>query len=395
MKVFHQTGHVYKWNLDSYVTDKAGDGLILSPINISYTDVLKLPNIIKKSCIFDSQFYIPNDNKGKLETYDFFPANMKEGFSTVDFDEVAEEVAGKNIKFQAYNNFEYYIIPTKYYEFLPENYHEQLNEFIINPFLAQINQQKNKKKVILSIIVKQEQLLDESKRDELLNWVTGIGSINGVYLIFENKFASKQIKDPNYLYNALVLIKFLKNTDLEVHIGYTNTEGLLYSIAGPDSISMGSYENLRSFNINRFITPETKKAQRGPAPRLYSGKLLQWIEYGFIESFISLFSDWQLLFEESRHNPLLFKKEYHWHFNKPELYKHYFIVFSSQVKGLPQDLKEREIYLRKAIDNAINLFDNIKKHVYLDSDSDGSHLYHWMNSITMYEDFLRRYGYEF
>lgn len=395
MKVYHQTGHLYQWNLQSFIEDQTGDGLIFSPINIKCSDMIKIPKDIKKESLFDSQFYIPDDMKGKLSTYNFFPANMKDDFSTCDFEEIAEDMAGLNVNFQITNDFRYIVIPTRHFEFLSDNCYEQLKEYYINPFIKYISEIKSSKKVLLTVIVKQEQLVDENKRNFLLNWVTGISNIDGVYLIFENKHTSKQIKDPVHLCNAMIFIHSLKVNQLEVHVGYTNTEGILYSIADPDSVSMGSYENVRKFNINKFITPEEKKKQRGPTARLYSGKLFQWIEYGFIESIVTLYEDWEMIFENSKYNPLMFEEEYKWYFNKPELYKHYFLIFSSQIKSLPGQNRNRIKVLRKSFENAINIYDDIKSHrIFLDSDSDGSHLYHWLNSMSMFEEYLRSNGYE-
>jgi hypothetical protein len=61
--------------------------------------------------------------------------------------------------------------------------------------------------VLLTVIVKQEQLMNEEHKNLLLNWITGIKNIAGVYLIFENNFPSKQIKDAQYLFNALTFIE--------------------------------------------------------------------------------------------------------------------------------------------------------------------------------------------
>ncbi len=395
MNIYHQTGHNYKWNIQSYTEDHAGDGLILSPMNISYTDLIKFPIVIKKNCLFDSQYYIPNDVRGKLSTYEFFPGNMVDEFKTTDFEYISNNMAKENLKFQVDNKFKYLIIPTRYFEYLSENSYEQLKQYYINPFMEHMKTINSGKTVLLTVIVKQEQLMDENKRSFLLNWITGINGIGGIYIIFENKHTSKQIKDSNYLFNVMMFIHSLKMNELEVHIGYTNTEGILYSIASPDSVSMGSYENVRNFNINRFITPDKKSPQRGPTARLYSGKLFQWIEYGYIESIVSLYKDWEGIFENSKYNPLLFKEEYKWHFNKPELYKHYFLIYSKQINSLPKSLKSRINWLRKSFESAINIYDDIKdKGIYMDSDSDGSHLYHWLNTITMFENYLRSTGYE-
>lgn len=237
-------------------------------------------------------------------------------------------------------------------------------------------------------------LEDQTLRDELLNWMTGIAGITGFYLIFENNFASKQIKDFAYLSNVLFLIDILKKNEMEVHIGYNNTEGLLFSAAMPDSIAIGSYENLRMFKISRFEALEGK-VMRSPNARLYSSRLLQWIEYNYIDSMKMLVADYDKYFDDTKYKPLMFnigdfknKEKFKWHFSKSEIYKHYFEVFSSQVHDLPSLQEERIEFLKANIMAAIENFKNIKANVLLDSDSDDSHLAIWYNVLNAYKKSL-------
>ncbi|MBN2285260.1 MAG: hypothetical protein JXI43_02340 [Tissierellales bacterium] len=355
MDVYHQTGHNSVWNIDSFIEDNAGSGLIFSPVNDSAEKILNISEDVKKVSFFDPQLYLPKSLKGKLSSFDYFPSNFRKDFKTSDFNQEKQEIAQRCIDFQIANHFKYVVIPSRYYEVLPSNFYEQFEDHLIEPFLFYYQSLKSPKKIILTIIVKQEQLMNDLNRDELLNWITGIEGIDGVYLIFENNFLSKQIKDSAYLNNALILIHSLKTNELNVHIGYTNIEGILYSIAGPDSISMGSYENLRQFNVNRFVIKE-KGPIRAPNPRLYSRPLFQLIEYGYKDGIIALFPNWEKIFEDSRYKPLMFKEEYNWHFMKAEPYKHFFLLFSSQVSSLPGDLNDRIETLRMSFKSAIQLF---------------------------------------
>ena len=182
----------------------------------------------------------------------------------------------------------------------------------------------------------------------------------------------------------------LKRNKLEVHIGYCNTEGLLYSAAMPDSISMGSYENLRMFKISRFEAVEGKP-MRAPAARLYSSKLLQWIDYNYIESMKSLIDDYTSYFDDTQYKPLMFSlgefkdKRYNWHFAKSEIYKHYFEVFNTQIKSLPDNQNDRIEHLKAIIKNAIDNYKNIEENILLDENSDGSHLAIWYNALNAYK----------
>lgn len=232
-------------------------------------------------------------------------------------------------------------------------------------------------------------LSDEEKRNEVLNWITGHQNIEGVYLILENNFTSKQIKDFDYLLNALKFIKVLKDNQMEVHLGYSNTEALLYSIAMPDSVTIGSYENLRSFGIKRFQDME-KSQMRAPNARLYSSYLLQWVDYEYIQAMKKLMPDYANYFDDSEYRPLMFTPEFKWHFAKSEPYKHYFYVFDRQIKSLPSTQEGRIEELKCKIKNALTLFKKIENEVLLDENSDGSHLPTWFNVINAFQKELTK-----
>ena len=389
MKVYHQTGHNLKWNIDS-LKDKVGDGLIFSPVNIDADKLLEFSKDIKKESFLDPQLYLLNQAKGSLETYPYFPGNLKPDFATVDLDSDSAKLAKVCVDYQQENDFEYIVIPTKYYEENPTNYLLQCTEYFVIPFTNYIGEINNSKKILLSVIVKNIMLVDTDKRNEILNWITGHIEINGVYLIFENNFSTKQIKDFDYLFNALNFIKVLKDNELEVHLGYTNTESFIYNIAMPDSITIGSYENLRSFGIRRFQDLENG-VMRSPNARLYSGKLLQWIDYGYVQSMKRLVDDYENFFEESKHSPLNFAPEENWQFKKTAPYMHFFYIFYNQILDLPNSQKDRISYVKECIKKAIGLYKEIEnKDVLLDQNSDGSHLNIWYNVVSSFQRDLNR-----
>ncbi len=290
MKLFHQTGHRLNWNIDSLIEDNAGDGLIFSPVNIESEKIISTSDEIKKISIFDPQLYLPHDRKGKLSTYSYFPTNIIKNFVTTDFETIKDTIAQECVELQINNGFNYIVIPCRYFETEPSNYYEQFQEHFITPFLKTISAIRTNNKILLSIIVNEAQLKDKVRRSLLLNWVTGVSGIDGVYLIFDFRSSSKQIKDAELLSEALYVIDVLALNDLMVVIGYSNTESYLYSLVFPTAITFGSYENLRRFNITRFRT-DVEGVQQGPSARLYSSKLLQWIEYPYISALELLHND--------------------------------------------------------------------------------------------------------
>lgn len=383
MKVYHQTGFRDNWNRESYLNG-TGDGLIFSPINIDADKLLGIDSTLKLNGFLDPQLYLLNEAKGTLHTYPYFPGNLKPDFSTPDLDISNLQIARLCVDYQLANDFKYLIIPTRYNEDNPTSYFIQSTEFFVLPFCDYVRENKINKTILLSVIVKPIMLSDEEKRNEVLNWITSHQQVDGVYLIFENNFNSKQIKDFDYLLNTLRFIRVLKENQMEVHIGYTNTEAILYSIAMPDSISIGSYENLRSFGIKRFQDVENTP-MRAPNARLYSSKLIQWIDYQYIDAMKSLLPSYEDYFDDSEFKPLMFKPEFKWHFAKPEPYKHYFYVFDNQIKAIPQDQNYRIEKIKEDFRTAINLFSNIENVVFLDDNSNGSHLPTWLNVINAYQ----------
>ena len=388
MKVYHQTGFRYKWNIESFLNG-VGNGLIYSPINIDADKLLALDVKLKHSGFLDPQLYLLYEAKGTLDTYPYFPGNIKPDFATPDLDNSHIQLAQLCVDYQVQNNFEYLIIPSRYYTDNPTTFFSQSTDYFVTPFCDYIRNKNIQKKILLSVIVKTIMLSDEEKRNEVLNWITGHQNIEGVYLILENNFTSEQIKDFDYLLNALKFIKVLKDNQMEVHLGYSNTEALLYSIAMPDSVTIGSYENLRSFGIKRFQDME-KSQMRAPNARLYSSYLLQWVDYEYIQAMKKLMPDYANYFDDSEYRPLMFTPEFKWHFAKSEPYKHYFYVFDRQIKSLPSTQEGRIEELKCKIKNALTLFKKIENEVLLDENSDGSHLPTWFNVINAFQKELTK-----
>lgn len=391
MRIYHQCGHYMRWNIDSFQSDQVGDGLIISPLNCKAERVEALPVGIRRCSIFDPQFYLPKSQKGKLATYPFFPATRCEGLATSDLEKIMEHCAEECVRFQVDSDFEYVVIPTRYLDALPSNYLQQLDEQIVNPFLEAVRAVGSDKPVLLTVIAKAIQVTDSDQRDALLNWITGKDDIDGVYLILENARLTKQIKDADFLAGALKIIHALKLNDLRVVVGYNSTEGILYSIAGPDAVAMGCFENLRAFSSRRFDT--TRIHSRSPQPRLYSPKLLQWIEYAYIEALRERYSGWESLFGESPYTSLMFRPDFAWNSRRPELYRHYFFVFSDQVRTLADPLSERQRQVEAMVDEALGFFDTIQQAgIYPDEDSDGSHLPPWIGAMENYNRHLKELG---
>ncbi|MEG6570600.1 hypothetical protein [Thermoanaerobacterium thermosaccharolyticum] len=391
IEIYHQCGHNFKWNIESYEKDKVGSGLIISPVNMSKVNVDNLPAHIKANSFFDPQFYEPRSSNNKLNVYEFFPNKVANGYNSAEYEEFSNKSAELCVKYQVNQNYKYITIPTLYYEEIPNNYLKCLRELYIIPFIEQIKKIGSRKPVLLSVIVKDIQLNDKEYRDELLNFLTGFQEINGIYLIPYHRESSKRIKDIDYIYNLMVFIDILRQNGLIVHLGYTDIEGYLYSLADINSLSIGAYENVRRFGADRFRDKVLGKHPNPPTPRIYSSKLFQWIDYRYLGSLKSEYKNFEDLFDKNSYRVLMFKPEFNWHFTKPELYKHYFISYSNQICSLPSNLEDRYNLIIKNLEIAKKYYNEIDKcNILLDDDSNGSHINYWITAINRFYKYKRQ-----
>ena len=381
-KVYHQCGFREKWNMDIFLSEGVGDGLILSPVNLKLSKMVALQDEIKNNSIFDPQFYKPNSDKALLAEYDFFPDKLMEGYETEAFDNFANECANRCTDFQIANGFKYITIPTICFEEYRADYLEVLRNSFTYPFLDNLKEKEFSQKVILTIILHSNQIKPGTIRDELLNYLTESTSIDGIYIIPYTKKTSKRLKDIEFIYNMMTFIDVLRNNDLEVHVGYTDIVGLLYTLADTTSISMGSYENLRNFSLKRFMI--TESGGQGPSPRIYSALLLQWINYNYLLP-LNIAAGEKKYFDENKHSIEMFKPDFKWHFTKPALYKHYFVSYYNQINSLQNTFEERYNQIVNIIESAINEFNHIREcGIFLGNDDDGSHLPMWLTVLNMF-----------
>ncbi len=361
MKIYHQAGHNTNWNLESFAKDKTGDGIIFSPVHYSSVNIQKVEASIKKSSLFDSQFYIPDSQKKKLNTYNFFPEKLMTGFSTHDFAAVAYEAAQLCVEFQIINEFDALIIPGRFYPDLVTDYIEQQEAFTVNPFLTIIAKERIEKEIFLTLPLTAPMTIDKQFRTMLLNWITSYPEIDGIYLLVNFNNDRKQLTDFNQFHTYIEFIQDLIEAELKVICGYCNTEGIILATLDIFGITMGAYENTRGFSIDKFLDSDDRR--RGPAPRLYFSKLLNWMRF---DTAVEIREDqpelWKGIYTPSQYSEELFNMPQKPHFTKPHLYKHHFKLISKQYDEIRNvEKKERIELVGYKIKKARQLYDLIER----------------------------------
>jgi hypothetical protein len=386
--IYHQLGFSESWNFESF-TEGIGDGLIIAARYMDREGVEKLGIKVRSVSIFDTQLFIPGVSPGKLfKTYSFHPTNNVDEFKTEGFiaNGDAQKCADENVRFQLSLGFQYLLIPTRRYEGVPTEFIDTLQAQFVDPFVNAFNNIDQGANTLLQLVINEHMLKNQEFMNQVLDWVTGIYEISGVYLIVERKSPPKQIHDIDLLVQYLRITKALRDAGFIVMLGYVNTEAILLTLADPNIVTLGSWENLRCFSPKPF---EEKKPGRGggqPNYRIYVPKLLQWVDTNYINAIKNLAEVDDSFFGDNEYHAMLFADPSKLKPTKPIMYKHYFVEMTRQIQDITQvtDI-ERFLAVSHMIDEAISWFEKISNSgVVLDSDSRGSHLFTWQTAINIF-----------
>lgn len=378
LKLLHQVGHNSNWNVDSFEQNLCGDGLILSPLHQAKATVEKLAASTRAASIFDPQFYLPNSRKPKLLTYPFFPEQVDGGFQTSTFVSHVSDIAKSCIDFQVEQCFRKIVVPTRYLNQMYPDYFNQQNLFTVDAFMEHAGDRP----LCLSVALTAPMIQHEDWRKRVLNWITSFPNVDEVYVMYEHMRDSKQIQDSGFLKDFLVFCSDIINTGLALTVGYTNTEGLLYSAAGDLSITMGAFENTRIFSVDKFL--ESEGERRGPKARIYLAGLLNWVQFEDAKRIRDRSPKvWEQVYWPTQWAEEALTREVEPTFNQSPLYKHYFKNMHDQVGEL-RSLRardRREILLRK-VDAALKAYRDIHSSgVELEKHGRSGHLLDWQRVL--------------
>jgi hypothetical protein len=389
VKILHQVGHFSNWNLESFIDDKCGDGLILSPVHQARGNVEKLGDYVKSHSLFDPQYYLPNSQKVKLSTYEFFPETISSGFSTNDFPLVALQSAQKCVEFQLSQGFSGIVIPARFIDQLTSRYFEKQEEYTIVPFLKVLSKITSSKPIYLTLPLTAAMLQDDDFHRQLLNWVTGFPEISGVYILVNDDRPTKQIRSIEFLSGYLDFVYLLTGAGLAVIAGHLNTESLLFTSMNDVSVTFGSFENTRMFSMDKFL--ESDEERRAPKPRIYLPALMNWIQYDQAQQIRNEATDlWSRIYTPTKYADEVLNADVDPYFNQPGLYKHHFLCLQRQIRSFAS-LPPVDAYqaLRAAIKAAMALYEEIEESSFdLDNHGNGEHLQIWLDSLN---GFYRRH----
>ena len=377
--LLHQVGHNANWNIESFHAG-CGNGLVLSPLHQALPTVQNLSPRLRAASLFDPQFYLPNSRKRKLLSYPFFPEQASGGFATGSFDDHSKGVAQACIDFQIEQGFRKVVVPTRYLKEMYPEYFEMQEKFSVNSFLTAAGNRP----LCLSLAVKASMIEHPSWREMLLNWVTAFHQVDELYVIYDHERDAKQVQDGNFLREALRFFRQVMSTGLKLTIGYTNTEGLLFSAVGDPNITMGAFENTRIFSEDKFV--ESEGVVRGPKARIYLPGLLNWVQFQDALQIRRLAPDvWQQVHRATEWSETTLAQPVEPTFNQAPLYKHYFLCMNAHIDELRAlDVVQRRELLKRWVANAQRMYKELETRVPLERHGRGGHLAGWADALETF-----------
>lgn len=384
MKVTHVLGHNSNWNIESYLDHDIGDYFLITAFThgADFDKKKRLKSILPISMI-DLQFYGKKSSgsisKGSLSSFAFHPANCSDDEVTnVYFDNCLKQA----IKYQEEKGFNNIIIPHFY-----EN--EEVSDIVqtiksINHYLAK--NKLNDRKYFMTLAFANHIIIDKTKVEEILFCCTDMDiCFDGYFITCENKpeTRKKLTTDIKILRNLSNVFKTLKKQQFETIYSYANWDAIIIlSQTDIDYITIGTYENLRKFDIVRFTEDQSGGGSKG---YYFSEKLLNMVKANDLTSIRDLGQLDKIKNERNIFSDIILRSGYDWNIHKPDVNKNYLLAINRLLQTISaiKDLPRRKEYVQALVQSAIDTYNELERnYVYLDNESGNYHLNIWKSYLA-------------
>lgn len=384
MKVTHVLGHNSNWSIESYLEQEIGDYFLITAFThgVDFEKKKAFKSILDVSMI-DLQFYGKKSSGGitggKLSDFHFHPANC-------DDDEVTsvyfENCVKQGIQYQIDKGFKNIIIPHFY-----EN--EEVKDIVdtikkINSYVA-----KNRVaglKYFMTLTFANHVIIEKTKVEEILFVCTDMDIVfDGYFVTCENKpeFKRKLTTDIKVLRNLSKVLKTLKQQEFETIYAYANWDAIvMLAQTDIDYITIGTYENLRKFDIKRFTEDQSGGGSKG---YYFSEKLLNMIRADDITVIRDTGNLPLVRNERNIFSDIILQPGFKWNIHKPDVNKNYLLSIDRLLTNIAniKDLKTRKEFVLNLIDAAKKRYDTLEyNNIYLDNESSNYHLNVWKTHLS-------------
>jgi hypothetical protein len=382
MKVTHVLGHNSNWNIDSYFEQNIGDYFLITAFTHGKDyDTKGLLKKVLSTSMIDLQFYGKNTSikSGKLGEFSFHT-------SLKDTDEVTsvyfENCVHQAIKFQRDKNFHNIIIPLFYENEEVEDITSTIKS--LNKYVSALD--RGDSKYYMTLPFANHIIIDKDKVEEILFACTDMNiCFDGYFIACENKpeFRKKLSTDIKVFRNLSKVFKTLKLQGFETIYSYANWDAIIYlAQTDIDYVTIGTYENLRNFDIKRFTEDISGGGSKG---YYFSEKLLNMVRANDVTMIRDTGNLNIIKNERNIFSDIILNESYPWNIHKPDVNKNYLLSISRLLHKISSisDLNLRKSFVVDLIDAAIvnyGLLENEK--IYLDNESSNYHLNAWKTYLA-------------
>ena len=249
MELYLQLGHGMQAMAQELIKHWGKGTVIISPVNLQQD---KLPTFARKiqsaggEVLFDPQLFYPKEGHTKLQAYDYWP----ESGSSISGDSGNTMVNRELLKINLQINSSKIILPGV--EMREDQFSYGLS---LMKDAAKYFSQKTDKPLLGTLCLYPETIRNFNAMEYLAEQLKVI-SIDGFYIIPHPANNEYIVSDPSWMIGLLKLLTCLKLAKKMVIVGYSNHQGLIYSLANVDGLASGTYMNTRSFVPSKFKSPK-------------------------------------------------------------------------------------------------------------------------------------------
>ncbi len=359
MDLYLQMGHGMQEMCIELIKMWGKGTVILSPVNIPPTKIITYAKKIKLeggSVLFDPQMFYPKEGHSKLKLYDYWPGENV----SISENECSKSINREIFKINEQIQSSRIILPSIEMNDTKIGYGIKCLSDSANYF-----KEKTDKDLLATLCLYPETIRNISIIEQLVEQLKKL-PVQGYYIVAHPANNEYIVSDPLWMMGMLKLLTCLKLAQKLVIVGYSNHQGLIYSLAHVDAIASGNYMNTRSFVPSKFKSPQDDDIKHKStwyyhptAMSEYKAALLDIAKQrNFLDSFKPQ-GDFENIYSE-----MLFKgaTPSSTNYKEPNSFKHYLHCLNVQCMVLSKKSYEETFDMYNfLLNNAENLIKEYKK----------------------------------
>lgn len=249
MELYLQMGHGMQAMALELVRVWGKGNIIISPVNIQQSkveDFAKKINSFGGNVLFDPQMFYPKEGHIKLQAYDYW---LQEGVS-ITSEEGNKTINRELLRINKQIGSSQIILPG--IEMNEEQLYYGL-QWMTESAIYFSN--KTDTPLLATLCLYPETIRNSSIIEVLVEQLKSI-PVDGFYIIPHPSNNEYIVSDPLWVIGLMKLITCIRLCKKNVVIGYSNHQGLIYSLANVNGIASGTYMNTRSFVPAKFKSPK-------------------------------------------------------------------------------------------------------------------------------------------